>query len=199
MVHYFYKDDKLVDHNGKSVMMGWERPIMKKVAEIICSNGGDILNIGFGMGIVDSYISEYNISSHAIIEKHPDVYNYLKQNGWNSKENTKVFFDSWQNVLDVVGTFDGIYLDTWCDARERYVKTLLDKNLKVGGIFSMWYNKEEFKNIMGQLDENYEVTFEYLLNDNLIPTQQHENGKTYIEPSEKFITIPIVKKIRQSV
>ena len=31
MVRYFYKDDKLVDHKGNAVMMGWEKPIMRKV------------------------------------------------------------------------------------------------------------------------------------------------------------------------
>jgi hypothetical protein len=31
--------------------MGWEKPLMDIHAKIICSKGGDILNVGFGLGI----------------------------------------------------------------------------------------------------------------------------------------------------
>ena len=79
MKKYFYKDDNLYDEDGKSVMMGWERPVMKKVSDLICFNKGDILNIGFGMGIVDTYIQEHNPSSHTIIERHPDVIDKMKE------------------------------------------------------------------------------------------------------------------------
>ena len=54
MSRYFYKNDTLVDEKGLTVMMGWERPIMNQVANIITLTGGDILNIGFGMGIIDT-------------------------------------------------------------------------------------------------------------------------------------------------
>ena len=70
-----YTDDgRLLDENGFAIMMDWEDPIMEKSAEIICQNGGRVLNVGFGMGIIDSYIEEYDIEEHWIIEAHPDVY-----------------------------------------------------------------------------------------------------------------------------
>jgi hypothetical protein len=192
---YFYIDDKLVDETGNAVMMGWEKPIMKKVAEIICHNKGKILNIGFGMGIVDTYIQEYNPSSHTIIERHPDVYDHMEKNGWLNKQNTHVIFDSWQNVMDDIGQFDGIYLDTWHDARALKTHELINKNLKVGGIFSMWYNKIEFNNIIKKLTGDYQITYEFLSNDGLIPSLQHNNGGVYIEPTEEVITIPIIKRL----
>jgi hypothetical protein len=37
-------------------MMGWEGPLMVKHAGIICANGGDILNVGFGLGLIDEEI-----------------------------------------------------------------------------------------------------------------------------------------------
>ncbi len=37
-------------------MMGWEAPLMERHAAEICANGGDILNVGFGLGIIDEAI-----------------------------------------------------------------------------------------------------------------------------------------------
>ena len=41
--------------------------------QAICSGGGDVLNIGFGLGLVDSAIQSHNPRSHTIVEAHPDV------------------------------------------------------------------------------------------------------------------------------
>ncbi len=41
---------------GEAVMMGWEGPLMVKHADIICANGGDVLNVGFGLGLIDDEI-----------------------------------------------------------------------------------------------------------------------------------------------
>ena len=55
------------DESGAEVMMDWEDDIMKKSAEFICHNKGDILEIGFGMGICSDYIQEQGVNSHTII------------------------------------------------------------------------------------------------------------------------------------
>jgi hypothetical protein len=194
---YVYKNDKLINEKGESVMMGWERPIMKRISDILTHNNGDVLNIGFGMGIVDTFIQEQNPKSHTIIENHPDVYKKIKEDGWLSKENVRIIFDKWQNVMDDMGPFDGIYLDTWYDLRSPFVKPLMDKCLKVGGVFSMWHNDIEFNNVIKTLDENYVYSYEYIKNDNLIPSakEQFENGGFYIDPSLENIVIPIIKRI----
>jgi protein arginine N-methyltransferase 2 len=41
---------------GEAVMMGWEGPLMVRHAAIICSRGGTVLNVGFGLGLIDSAI-----------------------------------------------------------------------------------------------------------------------------------------------
>ena len=58
----------LSDDETRYIMMEWERPLMKRHAEIVCRNGGDILEIGFGMGISAEYIQSYDISTHTIVE-----------------------------------------------------------------------------------------------------------------------------------
>ena len=37
-------------------MMSWETELMKEHAKIICHNKGSVLNVGHGMGIVDTAI-----------------------------------------------------------------------------------------------------------------------------------------------
>ena len=197
MKEWEYVGDKLINGKGQSVMMGWEKPIMKKVAEIISSSKGDVLNIGFGMGIVDTYISEYNPNKHVIVENNQLVYDFMLKEGWNSKPNTVIYFDRWQNLINVLGEFDGIYLDTWADNRLKYTHELLDKCLKKGGKFSMWYNQNEFDEILKNLNSNYVVSYEFIENNNIIPPakEQYENGGFYIDPNLEYITIPVIQKI----
>jgi len=193
---YTYKDDKLVNEHGQSVMMGWERPLMKRVSELLTFNGGDVLNIGFGMGIVDGYIKESNPKSHTIIENHPDVINYIKETGWESK--ATFIYSKWQDQIGKLGMFDSIYLDTWNDSRLLYINDLLDQHLKVDGIFIIWHNEYEFPMVEKNLPENYELTYEYMNNDGLIPSsgEQYENGGYYINPDDDKLIIPIIKRLR---
>ena len=72
---YFMKDNRLLDPKAKPVMVSWEDPIMKDAAALICKGGGKILNIGFGLGLIDTYIQSHNVDEHWIIEAHPDVQN----------------------------------------------------------------------------------------------------------------------------
>ena len=74
----FYSDkitSNMEEFEGEDViiMMDWEHPIMSASAAYITENGGDILEIGFGMGISAGYIQSHSISSHTIIEPHPQM------------------------------------------------------------------------------------------------------------------------------
>jgi hypothetical protein len=131
-----YTQDLLIDENGKFVMMEWERPIMKKAAEDICKNGGDILNVGFGMGIIDSYIEEHSINSHWIIEAHPEVQKKILDEGWGEKKHVKLIFQPWQEVLDKLPKFDGIYFDTW-DEDQNPFNEYISYILKPKGVITM--------------------------------------------------------------
>lgn len=42
-------------------MMDWETPLMERHAAIICASKGDVLNVGFGMGIVDAFIQQKQV------------------------------------------------------------------------------------------------------------------------------------------
>lgn len=102
-----YGEGRLMDEESKGVMMAWENPLMEAHAKAICSQGGDILNVGFGMGLVDTAIQGHNPTSHTIIEAHPDVYKQMLATGWAKKPNVRILFGRWQDVLPQLSTYDG--------------------------------------------------------------------------------------------
>ena len=191
---YTYEGDNLINEKGESVMMGWERPVMKKVCDIITHNRGDVLNIGFGMGIIDTMIQKRKVRSHTIIESHPDVQEKIKSDGWLEKDKTNIIFGKWQNEIKDLPRFDGIYLDTWYDERVMNIKPLLENCLKDNGVFSMWYNHNEFERVKNVLGDSYNYEYRYIENENLIPEDQYKEGGYYINPKRKYIVIPIVTK-----
>ena len=56
--------------------------IFYKLVQAVCSSGGDVLNVGFGLGLVDRAIQSNQPTSHTIIEAHPDV--LQKVHFWNN-------------------------------------------------------------------------------------------------------------------
>jgi hypothetical protein len=189
---------KLLDEYGKSVMMDWETSWMEASAKVICQNGGDILNIGFGMGIIDSFIQSYPIQSHTIIEAHPDVYAKMIEDGWDKKPNVKIIFSKWQDVIVDLPKYDGIYFDTWND--NDVFDTLLPhiKNiLKSNGVFSVWDGySEEFidPKIVNLLYEDFKIDSISLKLDN-VPNNKEQferGGGYYFNPNRKQAIIPII-------
>lgn len=137
--------DRLMDTENEAVMMEWERPIMERSAQVICEQscpGGSILNVGFGMGIIDTYIQGHKPAHHTIIEAHPDVYARMEADGWLEKEGVRVLFGRWQDMVPQIceQTYDGIYWDTYgeddIDLQEFH--DLLPVILKPGGIYSFF-------------------------------------------------------------
>lgn len=183
----------LVDEDRNAVMMSWERPLMKRHAQIICHakdlemqldervevdlelNGQpimdrfklvnqmpaqetsppameiveeeeklifNVLNVGFGLGLVDSFIHRFlalrmaSASSqtspriefhHHIVEAHPTVLQTMSDHNWRTTIQTDtthphlpylhVHSGTWQEVvpqlLEQGLQFDGIFFDTF--------------------------------------------------------------------------------------
>ena len=63
-----------IEHNTGVMHIG-ERDLMHKLADIVTTNGGHILEIGFGMHLsADRIQSNQKVTSHTIIEIHKDIY-----------------------------------------------------------------------------------------------------------------------------
>ena len=89
----------LLDDKAAPVMMKWETEIMLATAEILLPTVGKgrVLNIGFGMGIVDGFLQERQPESHVIVEAHPTVIQMIKDKGRDKKPGVEVPFFACQN------------------------------------------------------------------------------------------------------
>jgi protein arginine N-methyltransferase 2 len=131
---YFY-DEEFGDN--RSVMMDWEDSLMSASAAYVCQNGGDILEIGFGMGISAGYIQSHSISSHTIIENHPDI--IPRAQAWASeKSNVTIVTGSWFSVRSNLSTYDGLFYDTFEDNDEVEFSSSLSSLVKQGGVATWW-------------------------------------------------------------
>lgn len=152
-----YIDNKLMD-GDLCVMMDWEDSLMKKSAEVICKSKGKVLNIGFGLGIIDNYIQELGVDSHYIIECHPDVISKMRNDGWYEKNNVIILEGFWQDYIDKLSEFDGVYFDTW---KEADIELFFEKSaniLKTNGIMSFFNSSPlMFKNMHYVNEDFYKI------------------------------------------
>jgi protein arginine N-methyltransferase 2 len=130
-----YDSSKLLDSDANGVMMSWETPIMELTSQLLAPSPGlRILNIGFGMGIIDRCFTATQPSSHHIIEAHPDVISALKRTDadapfpdfgadWLAKDGggkNVIHEGKWQDIvpklLERGEVFDAIYFDTFAES-----------------------------------------------------------------------------------
>ncbi|PFH51521.1 hypothetical protein AMATHDRAFT_191242 [Amanita thiersii Skay4041] len=109
------------------VMMGWETGIMKETVLKLCKNYENahhlkVLNVGFGLGIIDSLFQALPTppALHVIIEPHPDVLNHMRELGYYDRPGVRILEGKWQDFLDKeeilsVGGFDVVYTDTFSE------------------------------------------------------------------------------------
>ncbi len=125
-----YDADKLVDSDLNGVMMAWETDIMRRSVDSLLPNaeqGKRILNIGFGMGIIDGMFAELKPSRHHIVEAHPGVLEHVSKPeskfgpSWEASGPEdgafKIHAGKWQDVvpqlLEQGEQYDAIYFDTF--------------------------------------------------------------------------------------
>ena len=138
-----FEDDKIVTEDNREVMMSWESPIMEKSAEYICESKGDILEIGFGMGICSDYIQAQDVNSHTIVEIHPQIIEKLKV--WaDDKDNVTIVEGDWSNVE--LETYDGIFLDTFADYSLDNFKEFVIAKARSGAKTTYWNNFADTRN-----------------------------------------------------
>ncbi|PYI05066.1 arginine N-methyltransferase 2 [Aspergillus sclerotiicarbonarius CBS 121057] len=116
-----FTNDRLLDADQNGVMMSWESTIMEKSAQkLLPTPGLRVLNIGHGMGIVDTFLQSHQPSEHHIIEAHPSVIAEMKRKGWDQKPGVRIHEGRWQEVLPaLVGEgveVDAIYYDTFAES-----------------------------------------------------------------------------------
>lgn len=122
-VSYTSTKRALVDADGDAVMMQWEAPLMERHARQLCTSAEpgrrSVLNVGFGMGIIDTYLQGHQPREHTIVEAHPGVLRRMRDDGWYEKAGVTVVEGRWEDALAdgrLRGPFDGIFFDTYGEA-----------------------------------------------------------------------------------
>tara|TARA_R100000008_G_C3585891_1_gene172236 strand:- start:2380 stop:3015 length:636 start_codon:yes stop_codon:yes gene_type:complete len=88
-----------------------EEVLTNYIADTIVKKNNSVLNIGYGLGFFDKRVQQIGVSSHTIIECHPDVIELCDLDNVTLIENT------WQNAIPTLTnegkTYDCIWFDTY--------------------------------------------------------------------------------------
>jgi hypothetical protein len=133
------------------VMQYWEDSYMREMAKIVSSTHGDVLEIGYGLGLSSEHIQENGVKSHSIIELHPDIFEKLKTWATN-KPNVKAIEGAWEEKIRDFRdeSFDGILFDTFPLSPETLRKNHFDffpqafRLLRKGGVFTYYSDESDY-------------------------------------------------------
>lgn len=71
---------KELEIKGFQVMQRWEDNYMKSLASVVVSKGGNVLEVGFGLGMAARFIQRSKkVKTHTVLECHPQVIKYAKK------------------------------------------------------------------------------------------------------------------------
>jgi amino acid adenylation domain-containing protein len=149
-----YSDTELIIE-GQQVMQEWERPLMKAMAEAAAATHGDVLEIGFGMGISATYIQESGVRSHTIVECNTAVAEVFA--GWMKQypeRDIRMVSGQWQDVTDQLEQYDGVFFDAYPLSEKDFVEHVINdvtfaehffstaaSCLRTGGVFTYYSNE----------------------------------------------------------
>jgi protein-L-isoaspartate O-methyltransferase/acyl carrier protein len=149
-----YSDTQLVI-GGQEVMQDWELPLMRALAGFAAEGGGDVLEIGFGMGLSAGLMQQHGIRSHTIIEANDQVAAHFRR--WREQypaSRIELVPGRWQDVIGGLGTFDAILFDAYPTTEAEFRSDVVlsttyaepffaaaAEHLRPGGVFSYYTNE----------------------------------------------------------
>jgi guanidinoacetate N-methyltransferase len=146
-------DELVID--GQQVMQAWERPLMAALADVAAASHGDVLEVGFGMGIAATFLQERGLRSHTILECNDDVAKRLAMwAGRYPEADIRIIGSRWQDWEGPEGTFDAILFDTYPTSEEEFLREVYESPtfsasffpraaqlLRPGGVFTYYSNE----------------------------------------------------------
>jgi guanidinoacetate N-methyltransferase len=140
---------------GQQVMQDWERPLMAAMARHVARTHGDVLEVGFGMGISATCIQELGVRSHTIIEANREVMAELER--WRDRypdRDIRLVPGRWQDTVDGLGRFDAVLFDTYPTSEAEFLAHVVQDvayaehffpyaaaHLRPGGAFTYYTNE----------------------------------------------------------
>lgn len=112
---------------GHQVMQAWERPLMSRMAEVVAELGGDVLEVGWGMGLSASYIMRCRPKTYTVIECNETVLERTREWARDQLNGVPitVIEGKWEDALDTdpesplsdhTCQYDGILFDPYDNA-----------------------------------------------------------------------------------
>lgn len=115
------RTQKILSDN--EIMEEWQIPLMQAMAEVVTESHGSILEIGFGYGVSATLIQERGVRSHTIIECNDSVVEtYFRWKDLFKENRIDLVHGLWQDTIDELGLFDGIFFHTYPLNEEEYMK-----------------------------------------------------------------------------
>jgi guanidinoacetate N-methyltransferase len=108
-------------------MEDWQTPVMKAMARYACENHGEVLEIGFGRGVSAGFIQAEGVTSHTVIEpnRHSIEAHYQPWREKHAGKDIKLVEGRWQDVLDQLKTYDGIFFHAFPLNEKEFVEHIL--------------------------------------------------------------------------
>jgi guanidinoacetate N-methyltransferase len=147
-----YDNETILKLLGHEVMSDYQLPYMKKLADIVTQNGGDILNVGYGLGIIDKEIEAFRkkrkLNKHTVIELNEKLAANARK-----EPNLEVLEGDWHEVIQNFRgrQFDGIIYDGYpLDLEEVhrdgivFIQSIVNRNLlKENGVLTFYVDAAE--------------------------------------------------------
>lgn len=134
-----------IDIDGHPVMQAWETSFMQHLALVACSNGGRILEVGFGLGLSARAIQSHAIDEHIVLEANRDVFEKVKEFQEESKFRVVSHGPAlWEDSISLVenNSVDGILYDCYPQSKEeqhthqfKFIEKSYEK-LRPGGVLT---------------------------------------------------------------
>lgn len=151
-----YVDGQLLIED-QQVMQDWEIPLMRTMAEVVAAGHGDVLEIGFGIGLSATFIEECGVRSHTLVELNQDVARVARDWAATRAGADIVVLDGhWQDQGSRLGLFDGVFWDAFPTSElefDQYVlrdSTVAESffpfaasHLRPGGVFTYYTNERD--------------------------------------------------------
>lgn len=140
--------------DGQQVMQGWQEPLMRALARTAASRHGDVLEIGFGLGIAAGHVQAAGVRSHVVVEANDAVAESARAWARARSAKVRVVHARWEDVIDELGTFDGILFDTYPMSEDEFLRNVVGDvtfaaqffphaaaHLRTGGVFTYYSNE----------------------------------------------------------
>ena len=181
-----WQEDNVILSGSSKILEGtWEANAFSASAAYICQNGGNILQIGYGMCQMANFIQSHSIDTHTIIIDQQKAYEHAIE--WSKdKSNVTIITGSFYEMN--LPQYDGVFINKtkllhcFKNTARSKIKNELSKFTKPGSLVS-WYNQiNAATNHLGIEDVEYQlVTIDTVPTDY---TYTYDNTNYYVPKKE---------------